>query len=135
MSSSSGLTEIAEVPENLAPEWRQAFGWIESQLGGKVVRAERQPRWRPAWYLDLERGGETVPLYFRGDRAESDHGAYSLEHEMQVMQVLEQLNIQGTTICMVTHDPRYADMASTQLRLLDGAILSAPDAQSVRKAG
>ena len=53
----------------------------------------------------------------------------------QVMEVLEQLNKNGTTICMVTHDPRYADMASTQLRLLDGAILSAPKAQSVRKAG
>lgn len=42
----------------------------------------------------------------------------------QVMEVLRQLNKTGTTICMVTHDPRYADMATTQLRLLDGAILT-----------
>lgn len=44
----------------------------------------------------------------------------------QVMDVLAELNEQGTTICMVTHDPRYADMAKIQLRLLDGAILTTP---------
>jgi len=45
----------------------------------------------------------------------------------QVMDVLEKLNKEGTTICMVTHDPRYADMARTQLKLLDGCILTSPD--------
>ncbi len=47
----------------------------------------------------------------------------------QVMDVLEKLNEQGTTICMVTHDPRYADMAKIQLKLLDGAILTTPTLQ------
>jgi len=47
----------------------------------------------------------------------------------RVMDVLEELNNKGTTICMVTHDPRYADMAKTKLKLLDGAILSAPKIQ------
>lgn len=42
-----------------------------------------------------------------------------------VMEVLSQLNQGGTTICMVTHDPRYADLASTQLKLLDGMIQQA----------
>lgn len=70
-------------------EWQRAFAWIEAKLGGTIVRAERQPRWRPAWFLDLERGGERVPLYFRGERGEADHGVYSLEHEMRVLQVLE----------------------------------------------
>lgn len=44
----------------------------------------------------------------------------------QVMDVLEKLNDSGTTICMVTHDPRYADMADIQLKLLDGSILTTP---------
>jgi len=44
----------------------------------------------------------------------------------QVMDVLEQLNKSGTTICMVTHDPRYADMARTKVQLLDGTILQSP---------
>ena len=39
-----------------------------------------------------------------------------------VMKLLQSLNDDGTTICMVTHDPRYADMASTQLHLLDGVM-------------
>jgi len=48
-----------------------------------------------------------------------------------VMDVLEQLNKSGTTICMVTHDPRYADMARTKIQLLDGTILHAPAIKAV----
>lgn len=44
----------------------------------------------------------------------------------QIMDLLDQLNSEGTTICMVTHEPRYADRAKTQLRLLDGSILTSP---------
>jgi putative ABC transport system ATP-binding protein len=47
----------------------------------------------------------------------------------QVMQVLQALNDNGTTLCMVTHDPRYADMATRQLRLLDGEILGEVEKQ------
>lgn len=47
----------------------------------------------------------------------------------QVMDVISELNKNGTTICMVTHDPRYADMATTQVQLLDGMILQVPQAQ------
>ena len=41
-----------------------------------------------------------------------------------VMKMLAQLNDDGTTICMVTHDTRYADMAKNQLHLLDGVMAS-----------
>lgn len=40
-----------------------------------------------------------------------------------VMQLLTELNKNGTTICLVTHDPCYADMANTKLKLLDGEII------------
>jgi len=40
-----------------------------------------------------------------------------------VMAVLAELNKNGTTICMVTHDARYADMAKIQFKLLDGEIV------------
>jgi putative ABC transport system ATP-binding protein len=49
-----------------------------------------------------------------------------------VMDVLEKLNESGTTICMVTHDPRYADMAKKRIQLLDGTILQVP---AIKKAG
>lgn len=44
-----------------------------------------------------------------------------------VMKMLGDLNKQGTTICMVTHDPRYADMAKKQWYLSDGVMVSQTD--------
>ena len=41
-----------------------------------------------------------------------------------VMDMLEELNNNGTTLCMVTHDPRYAHRAKRQLHLLDGIIVN-----------
>lgn len=46
-----------------------------------------------------------------------------------VMDILAKLNEQGTTICMVTHDPRYASHASKQIRLLDGKIVDQSEAK------
>lgn len=40
----------------------------------------------------------------------------------QVMDILAQLNDNGTTICLVTHDPIYAKMANKQLHIIDGEI-------------
>ncbi|MES2316832.1 MAG: ABC transporter ATP-binding protein [Pseudomonadota bacterium] len=45
-----------------------------------------------------------------------------------VMEMLAKLNRDGTTLCMVTHDQRYADMASTKLQLMDGKMVHAPAA-------
>ncbi|MFT4929927.1 MAG: putative ABC transport system ATP-binding protein, partial [Phenylobacterium sp.] len=42
-----------------------------------------------------------------------------------VMNTLAQLNAQGTTICMVTHDQHFANMASRHIHLLDGATVTA----------
>ncbi|RJE71251.1 ABC transporter ATP-binding protein [Pseudoalteromonas sp. MSK9-3] len=40
-----------------------------------------------------------------------------------VMRLIGELHRQGRTICMVTHDPKYADMAPKKIKLLDGEIL------------
>ncbi|WP_299493945.1 ABC transporter ATP-binding protein [uncultured Shewanella sp.] len=40
-----------------------------------------------------------------------------------VMALLSELNRQGTTICLVTHDPRYADQAQRKIHLLDGKVV------------
>jgi len=39
-----------------------------------------------------------------------------------VMELLQDLNRQGATICMVTHDPRYARNADRTIHLFDGRI-------------
>ena len=41
----------------------------------------------------------------------------------QIMTILEELNNQGTALCVVTHDIRYAEMAKRKVYLLDGQIL------------
>ncbi len=40
-----------------------------------------------------------------------------------VMDLLRELHAGGATICMVTHDPRFADCADRQVHLLDGRIV------------
>jgi putative ABC transport system ATP-binding protein len=42
-----------------------------------------------------------------------------------VMQLLEELHRGGATICMVTHDPRYARHAERAVHLFDGRIVDA----------
>jgi len=42
-----------------------------------------------------------------------------------VMELLHELNRQGATLCMVTHDPRYAATASRNIHLFDGRIVEA----------
>ena len=39
-----------------------------------------------------------------------------------VMKLLQSLNVDGTTICMVTHDPRYAVAATRTVSMLDGRL-------------
>ena len=39
-----------------------------------------------------------------------------------VMDLLQALHEEGSTICMVTHDPRYAEHAKRMIRLFDGKV-------------
>ena len=39
-----------------------------------------------------------------------------------VMELLQTLHDEGSTICMVTHDPRYADHAKREIHLFDGKL-------------
>src|SRR5919106_3384483 len=40
-----------------------------------------------------------------------------------VMQLLHELHAEGATICMVTHDPRYARTAGRNIHLFDGRVV------------
>jgi putative ABC transport system ATP-binding protein len=40
-----------------------------------------------------------------------------------VMELMRELHRQGATICMVTHDPRYAKHADRQIHLFDGRVV------------
>ena len=45
-----------------------------------------------------------------------------------VMALLEELHGNGATICIVTHDPRYAHHAERTIHLFDGRVVAEPDA-------
>lgn len=47
-----------------------------------------------------------------------------------VMALLEELHAHGATICMVTHDPRYAEFAQRGIHLFDGRIV---DEETIRQ--
>jgi len=40
-----------------------------------------------------------------------------------VMELLRKLHGEGATICMVTHDTRYADLAERRVQLFDGRVI------------
>src|SRR6187455_2635747 len=44
----------------------------------------------------------------------------------QVMDLLHELYLNGATICMVTHDPRYARHAQRNIHLFDGRVVTRP---------
>ena len=55
-----------------------------------------------------------------------------------VMELLNELHDEGATICMVTHDPRYAHVAQRTVHLFDGQVVSEDDvkrAHELEEAG
>lgn len=44
-----------------------------------------------------------------------------------IMALIKDLNQQGTTIVLVTHDPRYANMATRNIQLKDGTVVAQSD--------
>jgi hypothetical protein len=57
------------MPDALAVDETERLltAWIERNVG-KVVRLEREPRWRAAWTVDAEKDGKIIPLYVKGHR-------------------------------------------------------------------
>jgi aminoglycoside phosphotransferase (APT) family kinase protein len=91
-------------PVSLPPP---AAARVEELVGGRIVGAEKQERWRPAWFLEVERpGGERVGVYFRGDRGVEQHGVYPLEHEYEVLRVLEAHGIPVPHVYGFCDEPR-----------------------------
>jgi len=60
---------------------------VERQLGGRVVSVRRQPRWRPTWFVTVDRAGETFDVVVRGERPDSVMSP--LRHEFDFHTLLE----------------------------------------------
>jgi len=55
--------------------------------------------------------------------ADEPTGNLDSKNGQMVMDLLDELHRDGATICMVTHDPRYARNARRTLHLFDGRIV------------
>ena len=49
-----------------------------------------------------------------------------------VMKLLQELHDEGSTICMVTHDPRYAEYADRMIHMFDGRVVDEETADRMR---
>jgi aminoglycoside phosphotransferase (APT) family kinase protein len=89
------LTElIRESPEDDMKDDESCLaGWIESTLPGRVVRCTRLARWRPAWDVDVEIDGRTVPLHARGEREPKIVMPYRIADELAAHHLLEKHEI------------------------------------------
>lgn len=56
--------------------------------------------------------------------ADEPTGNLDSKNSEAVMELLDDLHAQGATICMVTHDPRWARHANRNIELFDGRIVS-----------
>ena len=65
----------------------QVTAWIEANLG-PVIAIERQARWRPAWFVEVQREDGVLPLYVRGAR-EGARNIYPIDQEAEVLRILE----------------------------------------------
>lgn len=78
--------------------------WLESNLG-RVRRIDRQPRWRPVWFADVERDGAVLELCVRGDRTDFP-GIFPLEHEMLCQRLLHEHGIPVAAVHGWIDEPR-----------------------------
>ena len=64
--------------------------------------------------------------------ADEPTGNLDSKNGESVMELLSDLHAGGATICMVTHDPRYSEYASTRIHMFDGRIVDAETLERLR---
>ena len=84
---------------------RRAVENHDSAIGGDVQRISRQSRWRPVWFADMERNGETLALCVRGERTDMPM-IFPLDHEMRFQSLLQERNIPVARVHGWIDDPR-----------------------------
>ena len=77
--------------------------WLSTHLG-EVLRLERQARWRPVWFADVERDGEVLEVCVRGDRTDMPL-IFPLDHEMRLQALLHDHGIPTPAVHGWIDDP------------------------------
>ena len=87
------------------------IAWLEAELSGNVVSWERQPRWRPMWFVDMNRDGTTERVVVRGERSDCPL-VFPLDHEMRFQHLLEEHGIPVPHVHGWCDEPRAYAMAA-----------------------
>lgn len=93
-------------------KWDRLFEWVEATMNGRMKWRERQGRGRPAWFMDVEVGDRTVPLYWRGYRGDLPGGKagiyshYPIEREAAVLKIMEAKGIPVPHVYGFCEDPK-----------------------------
>lgn len=85
--------------------------WLESLLGAKVVSWARQPRWRPMWFVDVDRDGTMERVVVRGERSDTPL-VFPLEHEMLFQRLLDEHGIPVPHVYGWCDEPRAFAMVA-----------------------
>ena len=89
----------------------RVIAWLEAELGGTVQTWERQPRWRPMWFVEIDRAGESETVVVRGERSDCPL-VFPLDHEMRFQAVLEQQGIPVPHVYGWCDEPRAYAMSA-----------------------
>lgn len=78
---------------------------VEALLDGRVVTMERQVRWRPSWFADVETAAGMKKVYVRGDRQSDVVPFPELKREADILRVLGEQGIPAPEIYGMCDDP------------------------------
>jgi aminoglycoside phosphotransferase (APT) family kinase protein len=85
------------------------LSWVEPLLGGTVRRAERQTArrhgGRPAWFVEVDRGTETVSCYARMQRPETADGGSTLRREFKILRALHNAGVRVPRVYAFSEEP------------------------------
>ncbi len=86
--------------------------YVEEVTGGRIVRIERQVRWRPAWFADVEKDGAILHLHLRGDRTGDVAIFPDLKREADIIRILDDAGVPVPKIYGYLADPPCIVMES-----------------------
>lgn len=121
------VAENVDLPllyQNIAPAERKQRVREVLERVGIAHRADHRPQQLSGGQqqrVAVARAVVTNPKFILADEPT---GNLDTKNGEEVLELLSQLNAEGTTIVMVTHDQGHADHASRVVNMLDGCVLS-----------
>src|SRR3546814_11475265 len=69
---------------------RKLVAFVEQVTGGRVTAIRRQPRWSPAWFVDVDRDGLLLPIHILGARKTDIMTCLALARAAAIRQLLQE---------------------------------------------